>query len=120
MDPQGPSQPSIDTAYENPKNPIDQTISEIRDASSVNSDPISDRRKHNDAIDGEGNDQSEATPSSLAYGALDASGDAGESVSSLAVHCDRTRPRPLIAGLHAGGRCRLKSRRRTDACNRGR
>ena len=85
MDPTGPSQPSLDTAYEHPSNPA-QSSSEQADSSTTSASlnrsmPTSDRRKPNDAINQQGNDQSEAMPSSLGYGARDASGDAGESVS---------------------------------------
>lgn len=86
MDPQAPSQPSIDTAYDNPDNPVDQTNAERKDATSISasqqrSDPISDRREPNDTIGERGSaSQNEATPSSLGYGARDSSGDAGESV----------------------------------------
>ncbi|KAK4693585.1 hypothetical protein P7C71_g3845, partial [Lecanoromycetidae sp. Uapishka_2] len=84
MDPSGPSQPNLDTAYENPANPA-QSSSEHADstrigASQQRTDPKTDRRGPNDAINQGGNDQSEATPTSMAYGAQDASGDAGESM----------------------------------------
>lgn len=92
MDPQAPSQPSIDTAYDNPDNPVDQTSAERKDATSTSasqqrSDPTSDRREPNDTIGDRGSaSQNEATPSSLGYGARDSSGDAGESVrASLSV-----------------------------------
>ena len=91
MDPQAPSQPSIDTAYDNPDNPIDQTSSEKKGASSISasqqrSDPTSDRRGPNDTIgDGKSASQNEATPSSLGYGAQDSSGDAGESVRTTLI-----------------------------------
>ena len=83
MDPQAPSQPSIDTAYENPDNPADQSTSERKDATSVGasqqrSDPAYERRGPNDTMS-----QTEPTPSSLGYGAQDSSGDAGESVGLL-------------------------------------
>ena len=87
MDPQAPSQPSIDAAYDNPKNPIDQTSSERRDATSISasqqrSDPTYEHRRPNDTIGDRGSaSQNKATPSSLGYGARDSSGDAGESVS---------------------------------------
>ena len=86
MDPQAPSQPSIDTAYDNPDNPVDQTSSERRDATSIGasqqrSDPKYERRGPNDTIGDRGSaSQDEAMPSSLGYGARDSSGDAGESV----------------------------------------
>ena len=86
MDPQGPSQPSLDTVYDQPANPAqsfsEHAASKSTSASLQRSDPIAERRKPNDAIAEGGNDQSEATPTSVAYGARDASGDAGESVRS--------------------------------------
>ena len=89
MDPQAPSQPSIDTAYENPDNPVEQTNSERKDATSVGasqqrSDPTYERREPNDTIGDRGSaSQSEAMPSSLGYGAQDSSGDAGDSVGVI-------------------------------------
>lgn len=84
MDPQGASQPNLDTVYEHPSNPAqsssEQAASQTTGASLQRSDPPSERRKPNDQVNEGGNDQSEATPSSLGYGARDASGDAGESV----------------------------------------
>lgn len=86
MDPQAPSQPSIDTAYEIPNNPADQTPSESKNATSIGasqqrSDPAYERRELNDTVGNRGSaSQSEAMPSSLGYGAQDSSGDAGESV----------------------------------------
>ena len=88
MDPQAPSQPSIDTAYDNPDNPIDHTSSERRDATSISasqqrSDPKYERRGPHDTIGDRGSaSQDEAMPSSLGYGVRDSSGDAGESVSA--------------------------------------
>ena len=88
MDPQGPSQPSIDTAYENPDNPVEQTTSERKDATSVSasqqrSDPVSERRQPHDTIGYRGGaSQDKAMPSSLGYGAQNSSGDASESVST--------------------------------------
>ena len=90
MDPQGPSQPSIDTAYDNPDNPINQTNSEKTDATSTSasqqrSDPAIERREPNDTVGDRGSaSQDDAMPSSLGYGAQDSSGDAGESVSVAA------------------------------------
>ena len=86
MDPQAPSQPSIDTAYDNPDNPVDQTRSERNDATSISasqqrSDPKYERREPNDTVGDRGSaSQDKAMPSSLAYGARDSSGDAGECV----------------------------------------
>lgn len=84
MDPSGPSQPSLDTAYEHPSNPAqslsEQAESNTPGASLQRSGPKSERRGPNDAMNQGGKDQSEAMPSSLGYGAQDASGDAGENV----------------------------------------
>ena len=80
MDPQAPSQPKLDTAYEHPSNPAqdssEQAASQSVGASLRRSDPISERREPNDQ-------QSEAMPSSLGYGARDASGDAGDKVCTI-------------------------------------
>ena len=80
MDPQAPSQPSLNTAYEHPSNPAqdssEQAASQSVGASLRRSDPTSERREPNDQ-------QSEATPSSLGYGARDASGDAGDKVCAI-------------------------------------
>ena len=87
MDPQAPSQPSIDTAYDNPDNPADQTSAERKAATSVSasqqrSDPAYERREPNDTIGDRGSaSQDDAMPSSLGYGVQDSSKDAGESVS---------------------------------------
>ena len=77
MDPQAPSQPNLNTAYEHPSNPAqdssEQAESQSVGASMRRSDPTSERREPNDQ-------QGEAMPSSLGYGARDASGDAGDKV----------------------------------------
>ena len=87
MDPQGPAQPSLDTAYEHPANPAqsssEYTTSKSTSASLQRSDPKTEQRRPNDAIRDGGNDQTEATPTSVAYGVRDSSGDAGESVRIL-------------------------------------
>ncbi len=94
MDPSGPSQPTLDTAYDQPSNPA-QSSSEHASSTTVKasqqrSDPTAEVRESNDAIGGGGNNQDEATPSSLGYGARDASGDAGERVwpTSLFAKCN--------------------------------
>ena len=83
MDPTGPSQPTLDQAYETAGNPVDQSLQEAslaaRNAQS-NSGSIVDRREKGD-IPVPSTHGQEATPSSLGYGVRDASGDAGESVS---------------------------------------
>ena len=80
MDSQAPSQPTLDTAYEHPSNPAqdssEQAASQTVGASLRRSDPTSERRGPNDQ-------QSEAMPSSLGYGARDASGDAGDKVYAI-------------------------------------
>ena len=80
MDPQGPSQPKLDTAYEHPSNPAqdpsEQAESQSVGASLRRSDPISERREPKDQ-------PREALPSSLGYGARDASGDAGDEVCAV-------------------------------------
>jgi len=86
MDPQGPSQPNLDTAYEQPSNPAQSTsenaASKSTSASLQRSGPTAERRGQSDVSSGGGNqdDQSNAMPSALGYGARDASGDAGDSV----------------------------------------
>ena len=80
MDPQAPSQPKLDTAYEHPSNPAqdpsEQAESQSIGASLRRSDPTSERREPNDQ-------PREAMPSSLGYGARDASGDAGDEVCAV-------------------------------------
>ena len=87
MDPQAASQPNLDTVYEHPANPAqsreEEAASQSTGASIQRSHPTSERREPNDQIGGGGNDQSEAMPSSLGYGARDASGDAGQNVGLL-------------------------------------
>ena len=122
MDPQAPSQPSIDTAYENPDNPVDQTASERKDATSTRasqqrSGPAYERREPNDTIGDRGStSQEKATPSSLGYGAQDASGDADESVSVtlqvLPFHLERRTANHM---MRIDGRLRIRSRWRANA-----
>lgn len=121
MDPQAPSQPSIDTAYENPDNPADQTTSERKDATSTGasqqrSDPAYERREPNDTIGDRGSaSQGEAMPSSLGYGAQDSSGDAGESVSiKLLVLLFRLERYTTDHMMCTDGRLRIKSRSRAN------
>lgn len=80
MDPQAPSQPNLNTAYEHPSNPAqdpsEQAASQSVGASSRRSDPTSERREPNDQ-------HGEAMPSSLGYGARDASGDDGDKVYAI-------------------------------------
>ena len=83
MDPTGPSQPTLDQSYNTAGNPADQTPQEASSAArnaQSNSGSIIDQREKGD-IPVPSTHGQEATPSSLGYGARDASGDAGESVS---------------------------------------
>ncbi|KAL8731103.1 MAG: hypothetical protein Q9166_003631 [cf. Caloplaca sp. 2 TL-2023] len=84
MDPSGPSQPPLNTAYDQPGNPATQSDYEKQKSNSTSSsiqrsDPTFEKRERGDApvpsSHGEG-----PTPSSLGYGARDSSGDAGESM----------------------------------------
>ena len=122
MDPQASSQPSIDTAYENPDNPADQTASERKDGSSTSasqqrSDTAYERRGPNDTIGDRGSvSQSEAMPSSLGYGAQDSSGDVGESVRvtlPVLLFCHRQHTANHM--MRTGGRPRFQSRRGANA-----
>ncbi|KAI4144502.1 MAG: hypothetical protein L6R39_004155 [Caloplaca ligustica] len=90
MDPTGPSQPTLDTAYDQPSNPA-QSDYEKKDSTSTSasiqrSDPTVDKRERGD-VPVPSSHEGGPTPSSLGYGARDDSGDAGESkgepVSSL-------------------------------------
>ena len=77
MDPTGPSQPTLNDAYNTAGNPVDQDPQEQRTASaksSSNSGSIVQKRETGDIPVPSSHDP-EATPSSLAYGARDASGD---------------------------------------------
>ena len=83
MDPTGPSQPTLDTVYDQPANPaqsdFEQQSSNSTSASIQRSDPTVEKRERGD-IPVPSQHGEEATPSSLGYGARDSSGDAGESV----------------------------------------
>ncbi|KAL8912822.1 MAG: hypothetical protein Q9172_007423 [Xanthocarpia lactea] len=83
MDPTGPSQPPLDTAYDQPSNPASQSEAEKQASNSTSasiqrSDETIDKRERGDipVLSSHGE---EPTPSSLGYGARDSSGDAGES-----------------------------------------
>ncbi len=122
MDPQAPSQPSIDTAYDNPDNPVDQTTSERKDATSISasqqrSDPTSERREPNDTVGDRGSaSQDEAMPSSLGYGAQDSSGDAGDSVrATLQVLLFEIEPHTANHMMRSDGRSCIQPRRRANA-----
>ncbi|KAL8719679.1 MAG: hypothetical protein Q9225_003334 [Loekoesia sp. 1 TL-2023] len=91
MDPAGPSQPPLNTAYDHPSNPASQSEYEQRASSSTSasiqrSDPTIEQRERGDVPVPSSHGQG-PTPSSLGYGVRDSSGDAGESmgepVSSL-------------------------------------
>ncbi|MCJ1306744.1 hypothetical protein MMC25_000387 [Agyrium rufum] len=82
MDPQGPSQPSLNQVYETPGNPADQEPAEKTAASqsaNTNSGSIVDQRERGDVPVPSQHDGN-ATASSLGYGARDSSGDKGESL----------------------------------------
>ncbi|KAL9607884.1 MAG: hypothetical protein Q9167_007247 [Letrouitia subvulpina] len=83
MDPKGPSQPPLDTAYDHPSNPATQTKSEEEyskstSASIQRSDPQVDRRERGDVPVPSRHNEA-AVPSSLGYGVRDDRDDAGES-----------------------------------------
>lgn len=86
MDPQAPSQPKLDTVYDQPSNPA-QSKQEHADSNSTSasiqrSDPTAERREQKDVDSGADN----AMPSAMGYGVRDASKDAGDSVRRLC-HC---------------------------------
>jgi len=90
MDPTGPSQPNIDTAYSTSGNPTDQTPQEQSNSAanaSTNSGSLVDQREAGD-VPVPSTHNNGATPSSLGYGARDASGDKGESVGPSASNVD--------------------------------
>ena len=74
MDSTGPSQPSKDEAYTQSNNPISQTSSEKRDSSGYSDDSTVEARERGD-IPLPSTHNADPTPSSLGYGARDASGD---------------------------------------------
>ncbi|KAI4124315.1 MAG: hypothetical protein LQ338_004856 [Usnochroma carphineum] len=91
MDPSGPSQPTLNAAYDQPSNPASQSDYEQRESTSTSasiqrSAPTVERRERGD-VPVPSSHEGGPTPSSLGYGARDSSGDAGESmggpVSSL-------------------------------------
>ncbi|KAL8757263.1 MAG: hypothetical protein Q9184_004259 [Pyrenodesmia sp. 2 TL-2023] len=84
MDPTGPSQPNLDTAYNQPSNPASQTDYEKQNSTSTGtsiqrSDPTVEKRERGDVPVPSSHDGG-PTPSSLGYGARDDKGDAGESM----------------------------------------
>ena len=78
MDPSGPAQPSLDTAYTTQGNPADQSAAERGDAASnaarAHQGDLVEARERGDIPVPSTHNQG-ATPSSLGYGARDASGD---------------------------------------------
>lgn len=83
MDPQAPSQPKLNTVYDQPSNPAQSSYenkaSNSTSASIQRSDPTAERREQNDVNSGADN----AMPSAMGYGMRDASKDAGDSVRRL-------------------------------------
>ncbi|KAI4153929.1 MAG: hypothetical protein LQ340_002002 [Diploschistes diacapsis] len=83
MDPQGPSQPPLDTVYNTAGNPADQNPQEQRTASvneNSNVGSLVEAREQGDVPVPSNHDQA-ATSTSLGYGARDSSGDKGSSIS---------------------------------------
>ena len=95
MDPTGPSQPNLDTAYTTAGNPASQTSAERSQANataSSNTGSIIDQRERGDIPVPSTHDQG-ATASALAHGARDSSGDKGDSVPPP------TPPAPFLSPL---------------------
>ena len=87
MNPSGPSQPPLNTAYDQSSNPATQTdqeqaYSNSTTASFQRSDRTVDRREQGDVPVPSDHDGA-ALPSSLGYGTRDNRGDAGESVGDI-------------------------------------
>ncbi|KAL8987793.1 MAG: hypothetical protein Q9177_003045, partial [Variospora cf. flavescens] len=91
MDPTGPSQPTLNTVYDQPANPASQSDYEKQKSTSTSasiqrSDATAEKRERGD-VPVASSHEGGPTPSSLGYGVRDSSGDAGESmgepVSSL-------------------------------------
>jgi hypothetical protein len=77
MDPKGPSQPPLDTAYETAGNPTDHTLDESRKAqrnAQSNDGSMVDQRERGDVPLPSTHNEAPAN-SSLAYGVRDASKD---------------------------------------------
>ena len=82
MDPQGPSQPSLDTVYNTAGNPADQNPQEQRNATvnaNTNAASLVDAREQGDVPVPSSHNEG-ATSTSLGYGARDASGDKADEV----------------------------------------
>ena len=82
MDPKGPAQPNIDTAYDTAGNPADKTSDEQSQAAanaSTNTGATAEQRGQGDIPVPSTHDDG-ATPSSLGIGVRDTNGDKGESV----------------------------------------
>ncbi|KAL8772250.1 MAG: hypothetical protein Q9209_002462 [Squamulea sp. 1 TL-2023] len=91
MDPTGPSQPNLNTVYDQPGNPASQSEGEKQNSNSTSasiqrSEPTVDKRERGDVPVPSSHGQG-PTPSSLGYGARDDNEDPGDSkgepVSSL-------------------------------------
>lgn len=108
MDPTGPSQPNLDTAYDQPSNPVSQTDYEKQDSTSTGasiqrSDPTIEKRERGDVPVPSSHDGG-PTPSSLGRGARDDKGDAGESVCrTMPSHVSGTIPALADSNVIADG-----------------
>ena len=88
MDPQGPSQPPLNTVYNTAGNPADQNLEEQRNAAAnanTNSASLADARERGDVPVPSSHSEG-ATSTSLGYGARDASGDKGDKVGQKLFH----------------------------------
>ena len=82
MDPSGPAQPALNTAYTTAGNPVDQNPQEQQNADSnvkSNAGSLLETREQGD-INVPSRHDDGPTPSSLGYGARDTKGDAGSRV----------------------------------------
>ena len=95
MDPTGPSQPSLNTAYDHPSNPAQSSqehqSSTTTRASQSRSGPTFSSRQPNDV-------STDATPSSLGYGVQSDKYDAGESMGRAAEELDAEQMRAAGEG----------------------
>ncbi|MCJ1403951.1 hypothetical protein MMC11_007174 [Xylographa trunciseda] len=90
MDPKGPSQPNIGTAYDTAGNPAEQTLQEQSMTAaklSTNTGATSEKRGQGDIPVPSTRDNG-ATPSTLGIGARNASGDKGETMGPGASNLD--------------------------------
>ena len=84
MDPQGPSQPPLNTAYNTAGNPADQNPQEQRTAAvnaSSNAGSLVDARERGDVPVPSSHNEG-ATSTSLGYGVRDSSADKGDKASA--------------------------------------